>query len=108
MVKWTNEGLVPAIAKDAQDGTSLMVARMSREALDMTARKGKAVYGSRSGRKLWLKGEESGHEQLVGEIRRDCLPYRASELFFSASGARPPGLGRTGVEAPVPVPGQLP
>jgi phosphoribosyl-AMP cyclohydrolase len=72
MVKWTDEGLVPAIAQDAQDGTILMVAWMNREALDMTAREGRAVYWSRSRRKLWRKGEESGHEQLVSEIRLDC------------------------------------
>ena len=72
MVKWTDEGLVPAIAQDAQDGTILMVAWMNREALDMTASEGKAVYWSRSRGKLWRKGEESGHEQLVSEIRLDC------------------------------------
>jgi len=72
MVKWTDEGLVPAIAQDAQDGTILMVAWMNREALDLTAREGRAVYWSRSRRKLWRKGEESGHEQLVSEIRLDC------------------------------------
>jgi phosphoribosyl-AMP cyclohydrolase len=72
MVKWTDEGLVPAIAQDAQDGTILMVAWMNREALDLTAREGRAVYWSRSRHKLWRKGEESGHEQLVSEIRLDC------------------------------------
>ena len=72
MVKWTDEGLVPAIAQDAQDGTILMVAWMNREALDMTASEGRAVYWSRSRGKLWRKGEESGHEQLVSEIRLDC------------------------------------
>jgi phosphoribosyl-AMP cyclohydrolase len=72
MVKWTDEGLVPAIAQDAHDGTILMVAWMNREALDMTAREGRAVYWSRSRGKLWRKGEESGHEQLVSEIRLDC------------------------------------
>jgi len=72
MVKWTDEGLVPAIAQDAQDGTILMVAWMNREALDMTAREGRAVYWSRSRGRLWRKGEESGHEQLVSEIRLDC------------------------------------
>jgi phosphoribosyl-AMP cyclohydrolase len=72
MVKWTDDGLVPAIAQDAQDGTILMVAWMNREALDMTASEGRAVYWSRSRRKLWRKGEESGHEQLVSEIRLDC------------------------------------
>ena len=72
MVKWTDEGLVPAVAQDAQDGTILMVAWMNREDLSLTAREGKAVYWSRSRRKLWRKGEESGHEQLVKEIRLDC------------------------------------
>jgi phosphoribosyl-AMP cyclohydrolase len=72
MVKWTEEGLVPAIAQDAQDGTVLMVAWMNREALSLTASEGKAVYWSRSRRRLWRKGEESGHEQLVKEIRLDC------------------------------------
>jgi phosphoribosyl-AMP cyclohydrolase len=72
MVKWTDEGLVPAIAQDARDGTVLMVAWMNREALSLTAREGKAVYWSRSRQKLWRKGEESGHEQVVEEIRLDC------------------------------------
>jgi phosphoribosyl-AMP cyclohydrolase len=72
VVKWTEEGLVPAIAQDAQDGTILMVAWMNREALNLTAREGRAVYWSRSRQKLWRKGEESGHEQVVKEIRLDC------------------------------------
>ena len=71
-IKWTDEGLVPAIAQDAQDGVILMVAWMNREALSLTAREGKAVYWSRSRQKLWRKGEESGHEQIVKEIRLDC------------------------------------
>ena len=71
-IKWTDEGLVPAIAQDAQDAVILMVAWMNREALSLTAREGKAVYWSRSRQKLWRKGEESGHEQIVKEIRLDC------------------------------------
>jgi len=71
-IKWTADGLVPAIAQDAQDGTILMVAWMNREALALTARNGRAVYWSRSRKKLWHKGEESGHEQVVKEIRLDC------------------------------------
>jgi phosphoribosyl-AMP cyclohydrolase len=71
-IKWTDEGLVPAIAQDAQDGVILMVAWMNREALSLTAREGKAVYWSRSRQQLWRKGEESGHEQVVKEIRLDC------------------------------------
>jgi phosphoribosyl-AMP cyclohydrolase len=71
-VKWTADGLVPAIAQDAEDGRILMMAWMNREALQLTARTGKAVYWSRSRGKLWRKGEESGHQQRVSEIRLDC------------------------------------
>jgi phosphoribosyl-AMP cyclohydrolase len=71
-IKWTADGLVPAIAQDAADGMLLMVAWMNREALRLTAREGRAVYWSRSRRRLWHKGEESGHEQVVREIRLDC------------------------------------
>ena len=71
-VKWNEAGLVPAIAQDAETGTNLMVAWMNREALAETAATGFAVYYSRSRRKLWRKGEESGHQQIVTEIRLDC------------------------------------
>lgn len=71
-VKWTGDGLVPVVAQDAGDGKILMVAWMNREALMLTAQGGKAVYWSRSRKKLWHKGEESGHQQAVREIRLDC------------------------------------
>lgn len=71
-VKWTDDGLVPAIAQDAGDGKILMMAWMNREALLLTAQGSKAVYWSRSRKKLWHKGEESGHQQFVREIRLDC------------------------------------
>lgn len=71
-IKWTADGLVPAIAQDAEDGTVLMVAWMNREALRLTASEGRAVYWSRSRGRLWHKGEESGHEQVVKDIRLDC------------------------------------
>ena len=71
-IKWTEDGLVPAIAQDAADSAVLMVAWMNREALQLTAREGRAVYWSRSRRRLWRKGEESGHQQVVKEIRLDC------------------------------------
>jgi phosphoribosyl-AMP cyclohydrolase len=71
-IKWTADGLVPAVAQDAADGRILMVAWMNREALSLTARQGHAVYWSRSRSRLWHKGEESGHQQLVREIRLDC------------------------------------
>jgi phosphoribosyl-AMP cyclohydrolase len=72
LVRWDEKGLVPAIAQDAGSGRILMVAWMNREALSATADKGQAVYWSRSRSKLWHKGEESGHTQLVKEIRLDC------------------------------------
>ncbi len=71
-VKWDEQGLVPAIAQDADSGEVLMFAWMNREALERTAESGEAVYWSRSRRKLWFKGEESGHVQRVREIRVDC------------------------------------
>lgn len=71
-VKWNSDGLVPAIAQDHQTGRVLMVAWMNRDALAETAQRGEAVYWSRSRKKLWHKGEESGHMQTVHEIRLDC------------------------------------
>ncbi len=71
-VKWDEQGLVPVIAQDAQDGEVLMFAWMNREALETTAQTGEAVYWSRSRRKLWHKGEESGHTQKVVEMFMDC------------------------------------
>lgn len=71
-VRWDADGLVVAIAQDADSGRVLMVAWMNREALAETARGGRAVYWSRSRRRLWRKGEESGHAQQVHEIRLDC------------------------------------
>lgn len=70
-VRWTADGLVPAIAQDAESGRVLMMAWMSRESLALTAREGLAVYWSRSRRALWRKGEESGHVQRVRDIRLD-------------------------------------
>ncbi len=71
-VVWDGQGLVPAIAQDAKTGEVLMLAWMNREALEKTLASGEAVYWSRSRRKLWHKGEESGHTQKVLEIRADC------------------------------------
>jgi len=71
-VKWDDHGLVPAIAQDAASGEVLMFAWMNREALELTAKEGRAIYWSRSRKKLWRKGEESGHVQQVKEIRLDC------------------------------------
>ena len=71
-VKWDQDGLVPVIAQEQGSGKVLMVAWMNRTALVETAVGGKAVYWSRSRQKLWRKGEESGHEQTVRDIRLDC------------------------------------
>lgn len=71
-VNWSEEGLVPVIAQDAVSGDILMMAWMNREALKQTVELGEAVYWSRSRKKLWHKGEESGHTQKVSEIRLDC------------------------------------
>lgn len=71
-INWTHDGLVPVIAQEAGTGKVLMFAWMDREALKLTAETGQAVYWSRSRKKLWRKGEESGHVQKVQEIRLDC------------------------------------
>jgi len=71
-VKWDEHGLVPVIAQEAASGAILMFAWMNREALAKTVELGQAVYWSRSRKKLWHKGEESGHVQKVLEIRLDC------------------------------------
>jgi phosphoribosyl-AMP cyclohydrolase len=71
-IRWTDDGLVPAIAQDAESGRILMMAWMNRESLQLTAAEGRAVYWSRSRQSLWRKGESSGHVQQVKEIRLDC------------------------------------
>ncbi len=71
-IRWDKDGLVPAIAQEKTSGDVLMFAWMNREALQKTAELGQAVYFSRSRQKLWYKGEESGHVQIVHDIRLDC------------------------------------
>jgi phosphoribosyl-AMP cyclohydrolase len=71
-LRWDEQGLVAAIAQDARSGRVLTVAWMNREALRATVEKGEAVYWSRSRKRLWRKGEESGHVQKVLEVRLDC------------------------------------
>ena len=70
--KFDKNGLITAIAQDAQTGQVLMVAYMNRESLDITIESGYATYFSRSRQKLWKKGEESGHRQKVEQIMVDC------------------------------------
>ena len=71
-VPWNGDGLIAAVAQDAKSGRVLTVAWMNREALSRTAQTGEAHYWSRSRKKLWRKGEESGHVQKVRAIRLDC------------------------------------
>ena len=71
-VKWNADGLVPAISQEAATGKVLTLAWMNRAALAATVAEGRAVYWSRSRGKLWRKGEESGHVQVVKDIRLDC------------------------------------
>ena len=70
--KFNSDGLITAIAQDAQTDQVLMVAYMNREALDITLQSGCATYFSRSRQKLWKKGEQSGHQQKVQQILVDC------------------------------------
>lgn len=71
-LKFDAEGMIPAIAQDAQTGRVVMFAYMNRESLGITANTGVAVYWSRSRQRLWRKGEESGFIQKVRSIRTDC------------------------------------
>ena len=71
-VPWNGEGLVAVVTQEAKSNRVLTVAWMNREALRQTVEKKEAVYWSRSRKKLWRKGEESGHVQKVLEVRLDC------------------------------------
>ncbi|MGQ0654321.1 MAG: phosphoribosyl-AMP cyclohydrolase [Betaproteobacteria bacterium] len=71
-VPWNGDGLIAAVAQDAASGRVLTVAWMNREALWLTVERGEAHYWSRSRRRLWRKGEESGNVQKVAEVRLDC------------------------------------
>jgi phosphoribosyl-AMP cyclohydrolase len=70
--KFDEHGLVAAIAQDADTGEVLMLAWMNAEALQQTIDTGRAVYWSRSRQSLWRKGDTSGHEQHIVEVRLDC------------------------------------
>ena len=80
--KFDANGLITAISQDAKTGQILMVAYMNKEALDLTIQTGKAVFFSRSRKKLWKKGEESGHfqkiEQILVDCDQDCLILKVS------------------------------
>lgn len=70
--RFDDNGLIPAIAQDVESGQILMVGYMNKEALDLTVKTGYATYFSRSRKRLWKKGEESGHVQKVQQILVDC------------------------------------
>lgn len=71
-IRFNDDGLIPVISQDATSGKVLMFAWMNRESLKLTAEKKQAVYWSRSRKKLWHKGEESGHIQQVIDMYFDC------------------------------------
>ncbi len=71
-IKWDKDGLVPVIAQDYRTNKILMFAWMNQKALELTQKNKKAFYWSRSRKKIWEKGEESGRVQNGHEIRLDC------------------------------------
>lgn len=71
-VKFAPSGLATAIVLDAESGKPLMCAFVNRESLGLTLRTGKMTYWSRSRQELWIKGQSSGHEQIVQTVHIDC------------------------------------
>ena len=71
-LKFNSEGLIPAVAQEQSSGEILMLAWMNRESIEATVKTKRATYWSRSRKKLWMKGEESGNVQEVKAIRIDC------------------------------------
>lgn len=71
-IQWGKDGLVPCIIQDARDNAVLMLAYMNKASLAKTLKNGKVCFWSRSRKKLWLKGEESGHFQIVKKSYLDC------------------------------------
>ena len=71
-LKWTADGLIPAIIQDHRDGRVLMMAWMNRASLEKTLSTGKTWFWSRSRQKFWMKGESSGNVQVVRNVAFDC------------------------------------
>ena len=71
-IKFDEKGLVPVIVQDYKDGAVLMLAYMNSDSLQKSMETGKATYFSRSRNKLWLKGETSGHFQIIKSVNLDC------------------------------------
>ncbi|MHB0912777.1 MAG: phosphoribosyl-AMP cyclohydrolase [Armatimonadota bacterium] len=83
-LKFDDNGLIPAIVQDAENGEVLMVGWMNQEALDRTLAEGKVCFWSRSRQKFWVKGETSGHFQEVKGVYidcdQDCLLIKATQV----------------------------
>lgn len=83
-IKWNNDGLVPAIAQDWETGRVLMQAWVNREALALAVEENLGIYWSRSRQKLWRKGEDSGHAQVLHDLYldcdQDCIIYKVEQL----------------------------
>lgn len=71
-VKWNEDGLVPAVVQDCRDGRVLMMAWMNQASLEKTLETRRTWFWSRSRRKFWMKGESSGHVQVVKDVALDC------------------------------------
>ena len=71
-IKWTQDGLVPVVVQDYISNKVIMFAWMNRLSLEASIKEKKAIYWSRSRKKIWMKGEESGHIQYIKEILLDC------------------------------------
>lgn len=84
----SKNGLLPAIAQDCKTGEVLMLAYINEEAFRKTQQTGKAHYWSRSRNSLWLKGESSGHVQMIEEILVDCdadtVVYKVEQIGGAA------------------------
>ena len=84
----SGDGLVPAIVQEYSTGRVLMLAYVNRDAWEKTLRTGKAHYWSRSRKKIWLKGESSGNEQIIKDILIDCdqdtVIYQVKQLGGAA------------------------
>ncbi|BDS08686.1 phosphoribosyl-AMP cyclohydrolase [Oceaniferula spumae] len=92
--KFDSDGLIPAVAMDAESKEPLMLAYMNAESLKMTLELGEAVYYSRSRKEIWHKGATSGHVQKVKEIRTDC-DQDAIILYVDQQGAGACHTGRS-------------
>jgi len=71
-VRWDLDGLLPVIVQDASSSKVIMFAWMNRETLEESIKQRKAIYWSRSRKQVWVKGEESGHYQNIGDMFIDC------------------------------------